>query len=336
MFVIRPVAKNDLDDLLTLSKQAGVGLTTLPQDDVILKQKIKDSIDSFGNKQQDFRQGNYFFVLEDVAKQKVVGTSAIIASVGGQVPFYSYKLSTLFKSCDELELQKEFKILQLVNDYQTCTELCTLFLAPKYRRDGNGSLLSRCRFLFMTEFKIRFSETIFAEMRGMSDDTGHSPFWHHLGKHFFGIDFSHADFLTSVSNKQFISDLMPRYPIYLDLLPKVAQRVVGKVHRDTRPAVKMLNHEGLYFKNYVDIFDAGPTLEAHLNQIRTVRKSKRLLIKAIGSDIADKSYLVANTSLNFRACYAPLHKDDKSVQITPELAQVLQVGVGDYIRVVAR
>ena len=48
-------------------------------------------------------------------------------------------------------------------------ELCSLFLHPDWRRDGNGSLLSKSRFLFLAEFPEYFSPRVIAEMRGVSD-----------------------------------------------------------------------------------------------------------------------------------------------------------------------
>lgn len=61
--------------------------------------------------------------------------------------------------------------------------------------------MSKCRFLMLAEHSHRFSQTIFAEMRGVSDAEGKSPFWEWLQDHFFSIDFTHADYLTGIGNK---------------------------------------------------------------------------------------------------------------------------------------
>src|SRR5690606_40386071 len=71
-------------------------------------------------------------------------------------------------------------------------------------------------------------------------------------------------------------ELMPKLPIYVKLLPKEAQEVIGQVHENTRPALAMLQSEGFRFRGYVDIFDAGPTVESEIENIRSVRESKRL------------------------------------------------------------
>ncbi|MFA0697852.1 arginine N-succinyltransferase, partial [Vibrio sp. 10N.222.49.C9] len=92
----------------------------------------------------------------------------------------------------------------------------------------------------LAEHPHRFSKTIFAEMRGVSDEKGNSPFWEWLQEHFFSIDFTMADYLTGIGKKGFIADLMPKLPIYINLLSKEAQAVIGEVHDNTRPALKLL------------------------------------------------------------------------------------------------
>ena len=56
-------------------------------------------------------------------------------------------------------------------------------------------------------------------MRGVVTTRGHSPFYEYCMKHFLKIDYMNADYL-SMKNKQFIEDLMPNHPIYINLLPK--------------------------------------------------------------------------------------------------------------------
>lgn len=65
------------------------------------------------------------------------------------------------------------------------SELCTLFLDPEWRKEGNGYLLSKSRFMFMAAFRDKFNDKVVAEMRGVIDEHGYSPFWQSLGKRFF-------------------------------------------------------------------------------------------------------------------------------------------------------
>ena len=67
---------------------------------------------------------------------------------------------------------------------------------------------------------------------------------------------------------------MPKYPIYVDLLPNEAREVIGRCHVDGVPASKMLEWEGFEFERVVDIFDGGPIMQASRNMIRTTRESR--------------------------------------------------------------
>ena len=240
MFVFRAAAEHDVDDIYRLAEAGGTGITTLPKDRELLSQRIEHSIASFARDVSKASNENYLFVLEDTTTGRVVGTSAIEAAVGYGLPFYSYKLSRVSRICHELDIRYEYGLLNLVNDYQGKTEICTLFLDEAYRKNYNGLLLSRARFLFMAEQPERFADIVIAEMRGVSNEAGESPFWDSLGQHFFHISYPEADRLTALTNKQFISDLMPRNPIYTNLLSAEAQNAIAEPHNSTKPAMKAL------------------------------------------------------------------------------------------------
>ncbi|MCE1839814.1 arginine N-succinyltransferase, partial [Enterobacter hormaechei] len=107
--------------------------------------------------------------------------------------------------------------------------------------------LSRSRFLFISAFRHLFSKTIFAEMRGVANSQGESPFWNALGQHFFNVPFSEADYLTVTGSKTFIAELMPYHPIYVPLLPEEARQAIGQVHKNTLPARIILEKEGFAY-----------------------------------------------------------------------------------------
>jgi arginine/ornithine succinyltransferase subunit-like protein len=98
--------------------------------------------------------------------------------------------------------------------------------------------------MFMAAFRDRFNEKVVAEMRGVIDDTGYSPFWESLGERFFSMEFSRADYLCGTGQKAFIAELMPKHPIYTHFLSPEAQAVIGEVHPQTAPARAVLEKEG--------------------------------------------------------------------------------------------
>ena len=214
---------------------------------------------------------SYLFVLDH--QGDVWGMSGIIAAVGLTEPFWSYRVGSLVNSSRELGIYKSHPILFLTNDYTGTAELCSLFLDPSHRGANAGRLLSLGRMLFLAEHPDRFAERVIAEMRGVIDENGRSPLWRGLGIHFFDLPFGEADDIFGRGNKQFIAELMPQHPVYIDLLPKKAQAVIGQVHERTRPALRMLESEGLRYEGYVDIFDGGPTVAAPVDALRTVAES---------------------------------------------------------------
>ncbi|MGY2575001.1 arginine N-succinyltransferase [Vibrio sp. C8] len=339
MLVVRPIAMSDYDALHTCAVESGHGFTSLPVNEELLTNRIKHSEYSFTKPDVTSPSDEgYLMVGFDSETGEVAGTTGIEAAVGWDVPFYSYHISTIVHSSPKLNVNNVVKLLTFGNNYTGCSEICTLFLRPEFRQGLNGRLMSKCRFLMMAEHPHRFSKTIFAEMRGVSDEDGNSPFWQWLQEHFFSIDFTMADYLTGIGKKGFIADLMPKLPIYINLLSKEAQQVIGQVHEKTRPALKLLEKEGFTCRNYVDIFDAGPSVECDINNIDSVRNSVRVKV-IIAEHSSSQDFLICNTSFeNFRAtaAKAAFNRENGSAIISPKVANALKVDNGDFIRILAQ
>ena len=335
MMLFRCALESDIDAINSLAKSSGIGMTTLPKDKKLLFKRILWSLESYQKEVDKPNCEYYLFVLEDLANRKIIGTSAIEARVGHHIPSYSYKVSKRTRICHSLDIRNDYEVLSLVNDNQGHSEICTLFLTPEYRKNNNGLLLSKARFLFMANTPQRFATTVIAELRGVCKDQGQSPFWTHVGEHFFHMPFAEADKLTLATNKQFIADLVPRNPIYVSLLPKEAQEVIGHPHASTRPAMKILLKEGFRYNKYVDIFDAGPTIEAPLSEIKTIMHSRLMVIKNICDEVSSHHYLLANNQLNFRATQGPalVNLEENSCIISKETAELLKTECGDMLRI---
>lgn len=335
MMIFRSARNADLNKIHHLAESSGVGLTTLPKDKKLLRKRLAWSTDSFHKAVTQPQNEYYLFVLEDSETSRIVGVSAIEAATGHELPFYSYKLSKRTRISHALNIRSDYEVLSLVNDNHGRTELCTLFLHPEYRKNSNGMLLSRGRFLFMAHYPTRFATEVIAEMRGISDSCGNSPFWEHLGNHFFQMPFSDADRLTLSTNKQFIADLMPRNPVYVKLLAPEAQAVIGKPHESTIPAMNILLREGFRYTGYVDIFDAGPTIEAPRNQIRTISASRIMTVKSISDEVSSRRFFLANTKLDFRATisHAIFNEQQGTCIISKATAKLLEVKPGDCLRI---
>lgn len=338
MLLIRPLQEKDLDDLMVMAEAAGKGLTTLPANRELLSQKITLAQDSF-NQRCEPEAGLFLFALEDTELDRCVGISGIQARVGLDEVFYNYRVSTTVNASRELGVHVRTPTLHLTNDMTDTTEICSLLLSDSHRKGGNGLMLSRCRFMYLDDFRRHFSDKVFAEMRGVSDRNGHSPLWDALGSRFFDMEFSQADYLTGIGQKAFIAELMPKYPIYLPLLPQAARDVIGQVHENTAPALRMLQAEGFNFNGLVDIFDGGPVVEAFIHNIRTVRESvnRHVLLrhKPLDMDVpATERVMVSNRSFrDFRVTTVPAHCiSPDTVSLPPEVADALEVESGELVR----
>jgi arginine N-succinyltransferase len=340
MFYVRPIAREDLSALLALSEHTGSGLTTLPANADRLAQRIERSLASFAGAAAK-ADACYVFVLVDDGTGGVVGISAIEAAVGLSEPWYNYHVGTQVHASRELDVYTAAPTLFLTNDHTGDSELCSLFLDSRHRRAKNGPLLSKARLLFIAEFAPLFAPKVIAELRGRLDADGKSPFWEGLGRHFFVMDYSRADYLTGVGQKAFIAELMPRHPVYATLLPAAARAVIGEVHADSQPARAMLEAEGFRYEGYVDIFDAGPTLECFRDNIRALRQSETFAVKVgehdpVPDTLTDEVlWLVANRSFErFRAALAWAPARIARFPLPPHAAAVLAVGDGDAVRAV--
>ena len=198
--------------------------------------------------------------------------------------------------------------IYLVTDHDGASEVGGLFLHPDLRTGGLGHLLARSRYLFVAQHRARFGDRMLAELRGVLDDDGSSPFWEAIGAKFFGMAFTDADRFNAVHGNQFIADLMPKHPIYIALLPKAARGVIGQPHPKGRGALAMLEAEGFAYDNYVDIFDGGPTVTARTDQLRTIREARRARVDRLcpagpAADAGDfnRALIAAGTLTGFRA-----------------------------------
>lgn len=345
MLVMRPIELSDLDSLMNLLADAGHGLTSLPRDESILLKRIRISIDSFADPLHQGPNGEvYLFVMEDSETGMMAGVSGIISKIGGFEPYYFLELKQSEHESKILNLKQTIHSLHFYKTHSGPAEICSIFLSPKFRNSQNGRFLSLSRFLFIAEYRNRFEHHIIAEMRGMVDENGHSPFYYAVGQKFFQIPFVEADKLSMI-NKSFVEEMLPKEPIVVELLPSDAQYVIGKVHPQTEPALKILEYEGFKKTNLLGIFEPGPIVMAELDELRSVRDSQKLFIGNIMDDhlIKDHSpsdlkniYIISNVkSEKYKACLGPVKIENDLATISMSCASSLRVKVGDQIRFVA-
>lgn len=336
-FRLRAARLSDLEHLYEMAKLTGGGFTNLPADRKALSAKLERAAEAFANTEDELTDEQFVLVLEDLKTKGVRGTCQLMTKVGQQWPFYSYRLNTLTQYSQELDRTVRAELLNLVTDLEGASEVGGLFLHPNERAGGLGLLLARSRYLFIAMHRARFADKIIAELRGIIDERGDSPFWDNVAGRFFGMSFQEADYFNAINGNQFIADLMPKHPVYIAMLDEDARRVIGKPHPTGRAAMRMLENEGFRAEGYIDIFDGGPTMVAPTDWVTSVRESTSAKVTAMDITEGEKAILATGKLADFRACYGARMLDgDGGVAIDSAAADALDVSEGDSVWSVAR
>lgn len=333
---MRAVQERDLQPLYEMAKLTGGGFTNLPPDRASLRTKIERSAAALARDDNSILDELFVLVLENTATGEVRGTCQLFTQVGQRWPFYSYRIGALTQHSEELGRTFRADMLTLSTDLEGSSEVGGLFLHPGERAGGLGMLIARSRYLFIREHRTRFGERTLAELRGLIDEAGGSPFWDGLAGRFFGMNFQDADQFNAVHGNQFIADLMPKHPVYTAMLTEAARAAIGMPHPSGRAAMRMLENEGFAFENYIDIFDGGPTMTARTDQIRTIREAVDSEIVGIAEGGETKILGSCGRLGDFRAAYAFINRVDGGILIDPAGAALLGVSVGDRIAHVDR
>ena len=340
-FVIRPANMDDVQPIYEMAKRTGGGFTNLPPDRKALVAKLEKSAAGFAREENIVNDDLYVFVLQNTETKEVRGTCQIFGCVGQKWPFYSYRIGALTQHSVELDRTFRADILNLSTDLEGTSEVGGLFLHPGERAGGLGLLIARSRYLFIRNHRARFADRTLAELRGVIDEAGGSPFWDGVAGRFFGMSFQEADEFNAKFGNQFIADLMPKHPVYIAMLSEAARHVIGLPHPSGRAAMRMLEDEGFAWENYVDIFDGGPTMTARTDQIKSIREAKDSPILEIsdklGDHIGGEKMLVSSGRMeNFKTAYGWVDMRDGGIAMNDVCANALDVTVGDSVTHVAR
>lgn len=335
MLFVRAAGPSDIDALMELAYLSGTGFTSLPEDRRTLAERLDLSEASFAGSVEP-AQAWYVLMLENTETGQIEGVAGVKGGVGTGRPHNSFRVVTLAQYSSAINTRFDHQALVLVNECSGCSEVGSLFLRPGKRQSGAGSLLARARYLLIGANRDRFRETIMSELRGWFDEADNSPFWDGISSKFFRLPFAEADRMITSTDGQFIADLAPRHPIYLELVNEEARNAIGAVHRHGVPAMRMLEKEGFTRSGLVDIFDGGPTVTCARDTIRTIRKSRKLGVRvgAIESNAPVCDMLVSTGSISaFRTIRTNVVLDQDNVVLPADSADLLRLTEGDPVQV---
>jgi arginine N-succinyltransferase len=335
-YEIRGAVLSDEDQLLAVARH--LNTVNLPDDRDAIRGILEQATKSFTGAVKDPKRREYVFVLRDVQKDLIVGTSMVIAQLGRRdAPYIFFDIIDEERYSATLDRHFKHTTLNIGYSFNGPTEIGGLILTPEYRKAAErlGQFISYVRFLYIRMHRDLFRDEVLAELLPPLEPDGTSHLWDAVGYHFTGLSYAEADRLSK-QNKEFIRGLFPEGPIYATLLSQKAQDVIGKVGVQTRGVEKMLRRIGFRYAERVDPFDGGPHFTAPTDEVSLIKRAHTAKISKVSKDVVVKNKsLVAVESKEppfFRCVLAECapHADD-AVILGEDAATHLGLSVGDEV-----
>jgi arginine N-succinyltransferase len=324
MFRIRQSYREDVDQVLGVAEH--LDTVNLPAERGHIEAILDKSERSFAA-EIPVPEREFLFVLEDLTKKKVIGTSMIYAQHGTKrAPHIFFRLENDERYSVTLDKHFIHQTLRIGYNYDGPTEIGGLILLPEYRRntDGLGKALSYVRFLFMRMHRPLFRGQVLSELLPPLEADGTSKLWEALGRKFTGLSYQEAD-LLSKDNKEFIHALFPDDPIHTELLPEDVQKIIGQVGPETRAVETMLRRIGFTYAGQIDPFDGGPHFVAKTDDIAIVRDSVELAVKTVAEADGERPWAIIGVQGSVRPQFRAI-----STRVIPMESGV--VGITDDAR----
>ena len=336
MFRIRQSYREDVEQVLAVAEH--LDTVNLPAERDHIEGILDRSAKSFAA-EVPVVEREFVFVLEDLAKKQIIGTSIIYAQHGTKrAPHIFFRVENDERYSVTLDKHFIHQTLRIGYNYDGPTEIGGLILLPQYRRsaEGLGKALSYVRFLFMRMHRPLFRANVLSELLPPLESDGTSKLWEALGRKFTNLSYQEAD-LLSKDNKEFIHALFPDDPIHTELLPDDVQKLIGQVGPDTRAVESMLRRIGFDYARQIDPFDGGPHFTAKTDDISLIKDASEVAVKIIPEADAERPWAVIavqtpNTRPQFRAIGTRvIPMEGASVGITEDARQRLAIEDGQKV-----
>ncbi len=336
MFRIRQSYRDDVEQVLAVAEH--LDTVNLPADRGHIEAILDRSERAFAAEVPPGER-EFLFVLEDLAKQQIIGTSMIYAQHGTKrAPHIFFRVENDERYSVTLDRHFIHQTLRIGYNYSGPTEIGGLILLPQYRRnaEGLGKALSYVRFLFIRMHRPWFRDKVLSELLPPLEPDGASRLWEALGRKFTGLSYQEAD-LMSKDNKEFIHALFPDDPIHTELLPDDVRTLIGQVGPETKAVESMLRRIGFEYAGQIDPFDGGPHFCAKTDDISIVQESQEVTVRTVGDADGERPWAVLAVELptqrpQFRAISARvIPMENSAIGITEDARK--RLGVEDGQRV---
>jgi arginine N-succinyltransferase len=291
MFRIRQSYRDDVDQVLAVAEH--LDTVNLPAERGHIESILERSEKSFAEAVPVVDR-EFLFVLEDLAKQRIIGTSMIYAQHGTKrAPHIFYRVENDERYSVTLDKHFIHPTLRIGYNYSGPTEIGGLILLPEYRRNAEalGKTLSYVRFVFLRMHRAWFRGQVLSELLPPLELDGTSRLWEALGRKFTGLNYQEAD-LLSKDNKEFIHALFPDDPIHTELLPDDVRAIIGQVGPETKAVEGMLRRIGFDYAYQIDPFDGGPHFVAKTDEITLVRDAHEVSVTTVDHADGERPWAV--------------------------------------------
>jgi arginine N-succinyltransferase len=190
----------------------------------------------------------------------VLGQLRLRAGIGLDRPRWWYHVGCAVHAAAELNLFHRQPTLLLGNDLTGAAELCDIEVAGDDAAVLDA-LIAHAQALVQADPQ-RWGPRLIAELPGVRDAAGRSPFWQGLGRHFHSGDTqAEAARFGAEAWRAHVAALLPRQLVYTSFLARDAQDAIGVADASAQTLRAALERAGLRFAGHVRIDDGGPVVE---------------------------------------------------------------------------
>ena len=205
------------------------------------------------------------------------GSLSVRFDVGSSLPRHWYHLGTAMHGAPEIGVMRRQRTLTLCSDLAGATELFDL------RADGDvATLLVQATMLWLA--REGSTAPIFVELPGSHEAGTPAPhgtpyrpeeaaFFQAIGRHFLP-EGALARQVDPTRWPPHLAGLLPRHPLYVDMLPASVQAVIGRAPGSAAAWIAALDQEGFQTGRAVTLIDGGPVYEGRLNASATARSAR--------------------------------------------------------------
>ncbi|MES3026062.1 MAG: arginine N-succinyltransferase [Pseudomonadota bacterium] len=334
MHVVRPVRQDDLARLVALAEQSGHGAGRahrMPADADALGAAIARSTDAFSARVERPGDQRYLLVLERGADGALEGCASITALAGAGSTYFAFRRDLLRQVSVELRMAHEMAALTMNSELSRHSHLCASYVRPGVGA-APAALLARARVLLAAAAPHRFAERFFASLPGPMDGT-RQPFWDAVGGHFFGMPLERLETMLGATRMHpAMVEMMPHYPIYVDLLAADAQAALGRSDAAAAVFRDALADEGFRDGRYAGLLDGGAVLHARRAQLRSFAAGARRAAAPCATVAATPSHIVANARAGaFRALLAGVGDAGGAAGLSRASMDALGLAGGDEV-----